>query len=539
MHVLAFFCNFPLLLSSKSIPKTIHLPRFTFYTLLQLLSTIAIYHCSSMELGSILDFLENKTILVTGAAGFLSKILVEKILRTQPNVKKLYLLLRADDEKSANQRLQNEIIVKDLFRVVKQKMGVGNFNALITGKVKMVTGDITCEDMNIKKGPLKEELLQHLDVIINLAATTNFDERYDVSLNLNTLGAKNVVDFAKKCTNLKVLVHVSTAYVSGERGGLIQESSYRLGQTLNGEPGLDIEEEKRVMEKKLRELQAQGVSDEVAKLTMKDMGIERARKYGWPNVYVFTKALGEMLVMEHKGDLPVVIIRPSIVTSTYKEPFPGWVEGIRTIDSLAVGYGKGRLTCFVGDPQSVLDVIPGDMVVNALLVAMVAHASRPGETMIYHVGSSVRNPIKGEILHETAYSYFSKHPYINKEGKPVIVGHCKVLGSMESFRSYIALRYLLPLKGLQYANTAFCQYFKGMYMDLKRQITFVLRLVDIYRPYLFFKGIFDDINTERLRLAAREGNVETDIFYFDPKAINWEDYFLNTHIPGIVKYVLK
>lgn len=55
----------------------------------------------------------------------------------------------------------------------------------------------------------------------------------------------------------------------------------------------------------------------------------RAKVYGWPNTYVFTKAMGEMLVGELKGDMSVVIIRPAIVTSTYKEPFPGWAEGVR------------------------------------------------------------------------------------------------------------------------------------------------------------------------------------------------------------------
>lgn len=51
--------------------------------------------------------------------------------------------------------------------------------------------------------------------------------------------------------------------------------------------------------------------------------------YGWPNTYVFTKAVAEMLVEQLKGDLPVVILRPTIVTSTFKEPFPGWSEGVR------------------------------------------------------------------------------------------------------------------------------------------------------------------------------------------------------------------
>ncbi|KAL6967058.1 putative fatty acyl-CoA reductase 7, partial [Sarracenia purpurea var. burkii] len=53
-----------------------------------------------------------------------------------------------------------------------------------------------------------------------------------------------------------------------------------------------------------------------------------ARKYGWPNTYVFTKAMAEMLLMHFKENLPLVIIRPTMITSTFKEPFPGWIEGV-------------------------------------------------------------------------------------------------------------------------------------------------------------------------------------------------------------------
>jgi fatty acyl-CoA reductase len=36
-------------------------------------------------------------------------VFLEKVLRVQPNVKKLFLLLRASDDKSAASRLQNEV----------------------------------------------------------------------------------------------------------------------------------------------------------------------------------------------------------------------------------------------------------------------------------------------------------------------------------------------------------------------------------------------------------------------------------------------
>lgn len=493
-----------------------------------------------MECGkSILEFLEDKVILVTGGAGFLAKIFVEKILRSQPKVKKFYLLMRAADKKAAALRLQNEVIGKDLFKVLKHKMGA-KFSSFISEKVTVVAGDITFEDLGIKDPDLREEMLRDIDCIINLAANTNFDERYDTSLKLNTYGGKYVTEFAKKCTKIKVLVQVSTAYVSGEKEGLILEDPYYLGDTLNGAKGLHIEEEKKLVEQRLNDLVAEGSTDEEIKLAMKDMGIERARKYGWPNVYVFTKALGEMLMLDLKDDLPLVIIRPTIVTSTYKEPFPGWVEGIRTIDSLAVGFGKGKLTCFVGDPTSVVDVIPADMVANAMTVAMVAHANQwTTKTPIYQVGSSVRNPIRFTLLHELGHDYFTKHPWIDKEGKPVIVGKVKVLGSMASFRRYISIYYILPLKGLELANTAMCQLFQGTCTNLNRKINFILRLIDVYRPYLFFKGIYDDMNTHKLRVTAAESGMESNIFYFDPKVINWADYFMCTHFPGIVRYIFK
>ncbi|KAK4286358.1 hypothetical protein QN277_002921 [Acacia crassicarpa] len=490
-----------------------------------------------MELESILQFLQDKTILVTGATGFLAKIFLEKVLRVQPNVKKFYLLLRASDNISATHRLNNEITVTALFRLLKESHGA-EFNSFMSKKVTLVPGDISLEDLNLKDSVLREEICGQTDVIVNLAATTTFDERYDFALGINTLGAKHVLSFAKKCTKLKVLVHVSTAYVCGEKGGIIAEEAYKMGETLNGVSGLDIDAETKLAQETLKQLQEEGSTEYEIKAAMKDLGLKRANIYGWPNTYVFTKALGEMLVGALKGNLPVVIIRPTIVTSTYKEPFPGWVEGVRTIDSMIVAYGKGKLSCFPADLDKIFDAIPADMVVNAMLVAMVAHANE-ADGIIYHVGSSMRNPVRYSNLRDYSFRYFTSKPLRNKDGKIVKVGTVTVLNSMDSFRTYMFIRYMLLLKGLELANKAFCQYFRGKYLDLNRKIQIVMRLVDLYRPYLFFNGVFDNMNTEKLRVAATQGGVEMDMFYFDPKMIDWEDYFMNTHINGIIKYVLK
>ncbi|XP_076906732.1 alcohol-forming fatty acyl-CoA reductase-like [Bidens hawaiensis] len=491
-----------------------------------------------MELGSVLEFLSDKTILVTGATGFLAKIFVEKILRVQPKVNKLYLLVRATDTKSALQRFNTEAVAKDLFKVLKEKYGT-NLQSFLSEKVIPVAGDITCENLGVKDSNLIEEMWQNIDVVVNVAATTNFDERYDIALALNTFGAKNVLNFAAKCVNIKLLLHVSTAYVSGEKPGVMLETPYHLGEALNQAPELDINTEKKIIEEKLKELSSDETStDKSITLAMKDLGIQRANKFGWPNTYVFTKALGEMILGHLKGNMPLVILRPTIITSTYKEPFPGWIEGIRTIDSLAVGYGKGRLACFLGDPESVIDVIPADMVVNAMITTMVAHANQPCET-IYHVGSSVSNPLKYKSIQESGYNYFSRHPWINKDGKPIIVGKIKVLNSMESFQRYFSLRYLLPLQGLHIVNSATCHAFNGTYSDIKRKISFVLRVVELYKPYLFSKSVYDDTNSQKLWQLVRQNDAEANMFYFNPKTIKWDVYFEHIHLPGAVKHVFK
>ncbi|KAJ4880712.1 Fatty acyl-CoA reductase 3 [Raphanus sativus] len=487
-----------------------------------------------MEAVSVLQYLDNKSILVIGAAGFLANIFMEKILRVAPNVKKLYLLLRASNEKSATQRFNDEILGKDLYKVVKEKYGP-NLTELISEKVTVVNGDICLADLGIQDS-LAHEMIHQVDAIVNLAATTKFDERYDIALGINTLGPLNILDFAKKCENIKIFVHVSTAYVCGEKSGLIMETPYRMGETLNGTTGLDINHEKKLVQEKLDQLLVIKAPPETITQAMKDMGLARAKMYGWPNTYVFTKAMGEMMVGEKRDNISLVLIRPSIITSTFKEPFPGWTEGIRTIDSLAVGYGKGRLTCFLGDLNAISDVMPADMVVNSVLVSMVAQAGKQKET-IYHVGSSQRNPLKNEKFPEVAYQYFITKPWNNQDGKPVRVRKIEILSSMSSFHRYMAIHYSIPLKGLAVLNMVLCKLLDKNVKDFHRKINLALRLVDLYQPYLFFYGVFNDSNTEKLQRMVLKTGLETEMFCFDPKIINWDDYFVNTHIPGLVKYV--
>ncbi|KAK6230133.1 hypothetical protein QUC31_001651 [Theobroma cacao] len=429
----------------------------------------------NMELDHVVKFLQGKTILVTGATGFLAKIFVEKILRIQPNVNKLYLLLKAADAKSATKRLHSEIIDTELFTILRDNWG-SEFDSFILTKVIAVPGDISSENLGVNESKLREQMLKEIEIVVHVAATTGFNESYDVALAINTFGALNVLSFAKKCDKIKLFLHTSTAYVCGEEAGIILEKPFSVDDTLLKTCKLDIIEEKRIVEEKLDELRFQHAPNEVIKSEMKEFGLKRAKLYGWPNTYVFTKAMGEMLLGNFKGDLPLVIIRPTMIASTYKEPFPGWIEGVRTIDSVIVSYGKGKLTCFPGYPNSALDVIPADMVVNAMVVAMSVHTSNQSCQTIYHV--------------------------------------------------------------LYLVNILSCQYFRQVYMDLNRKIKFAMRLAEFYKPYAFFKGNFSDTNLDKLRMVAQGRGIDMGVFDFDSKSIDWEDYMMNIHIPGLLRHAI-
>ncbi|KVI04245.1 Fatty acyl-CoA reductase [Cynara cardunculus var. scolymus] len=127
----------------------------------------------------------------------------------QPNIKKLFLLVRASDPNMALHRLQSEVINKDLFRVIKEKYGK-NMHTFISQKIKVVAGDVSLENFGVMDFDLLNEMRRQVDVIVNSAATTKFDERYDLALAINTLGSKHVSDFVNECFNMKLLLHVST-----------------------------------------------------------------------------------------------------------------------------------------------------------------------------------------------------------------------------------------------------------------------------------------------------------------------------------------
>ncbi|KAH6834883.1 hypothetical protein C2S53_003883 [Perilla frutescens var. hirtella] len=372
----------------------------------------------------ILHFFEEKNIFVTGATGLLGKVLVEKMVRSTP-VGKIYLLIKAKDREAAFHRMENEIIYSELFTCVKEKYGKG----FVREKLIPIVGDICEPNLGMDSESI-DVVRKNVHVIIQSAANTTFNERYDVIFNTNVIAPQRLMRFAKTCNKLQLFTHVSTAYVN-EGEGIILEKPLIMGDNAEG---VDVADEISLL---LKSSTINLNSDYAATKFFKNLGQQRAKLYGWSTTYQLSKGMGEMVLNEIRGDIPLLIIRPSIVESCYKQPFPGWIQGYRMFDPLAISYGKGVLPACFGNPEAPLDLIPVDLVANTMIAAIAKHGSKSlaqsqPQPNVYHVASSVLNPLTYSDAFEYLYQYFNATPLV----EPSNIANIKFFDNFDELSKY-------------------------------------------------------------------------------------------------------
>ncbi|CAI0402456.1 unnamed protein product [Linum tenue] len=490
----------------------------------------------------IVRYLRGKGFFITGATGFLAKVLIEKIIRTMPDVGKIYLLIKAKNKDAAMARLKTEILNAELFKTLRQTYGK-SFQTFMLSKLVPVVGDVCESNLGLEQ-ELADLIADDVDIIVNSAANTTFDERYDIAIDINTRGPSNLMSFAKSCQNLKLFLQVSTAYVNGHRQGRIMERAFDMGDCIARENNnslvyeaasrftLDIEDEvKLVIDSK------EAFHPNEMAIKMRELGLERAKKYGWQDTYVFTKAMGEMVIDNMRGEVPVVILRPSVIESTYKEPFPGWMEGNRMMDPIVLYYGKGQLTGFLVDPNGVLDVVPADMVVNATLAAIAKHGmEKKPEINVYQIASSVVNPLIFKDLATLLYEHYNSSPYMDSNGMPITVPLMKLFSSMDDFSDHL-WRDVIQRNGLTAITSSDGKLSQKHEFICRKSVEQVKYLANIYEPYTFYGGRFDNSNGERLMEVMSES--EKRRFGFDVGSIDWREYITNVHVPGLRRHVMK
>ena len=525
------------------------------------------------------EFFHGKVILIAGATGFLGQALVAKILAALPDVKRIYLLIRSQtgtdgEKRTATDRLENEVFTSSAFAKLKQTHGE-QLEEWLREKVYAVEGDMAYERLGLSDTDY-ETLQREVQIFINSGGLVKFDPPIDASLQSNVFGSKYAVELAKSCNNA-IFLHVSTAYVRGVQPGKVPEELHppyetyaeqyqaEKGEVIPSTLDAEIEDIQRLSEQIRNEANQPDKLDQFRREVIRDLGtdtgeklnrqiditrkkwieqrlidegLKRAHARGWNDTYTYMKALGEQMITKTRGDLPTAIIRQSIMESSLEDPEPGWLGGaLRMADPLIVGFGKGRLPDFPGDPNSILDIIPADFVINAILAATVQTYYRQG-IEVYHVASGARNPLTfGDIVNIT-HDYFTRQPLLDN-GKPIPVPVWKFPDEQKFQKDLRQKLYLLDTasRWLNRIPLRWARRKERRIAVKKNAIETLLHYVQIYGPYVRLSFEFEIGKTEALYDSLSPADQQQ--FNFDMSRIDWRRYFQEIHIPGIKRHFLK
>lgn len=510
----------------------------------------------------IAERLAGKRIAITGSTGFVGTALVERLLRAVPGCE-LVLLVRPSKRHDAAERVRREIFKNNCFDRLKRELadaGGETFDEMVARRVVAVRGDVGADGLGLGDGD--RAIWASCDTIIHSAAAVSFDSPLDSAVEINLMGPVRIAETCHAMNIRPHLVSVSTCYVAGNRRGsapeaLVSEGHWDIGLDWRKEVKAarrlrgDIEALSRSSEQLAarreearKELGAAGapalanktesLRESWVKAQLVEAGRARAASVGWPDAYAYTKALGEQALTEVKGDLAVNIVRPSIIESAWAEPFPGWIRGFRMAEPVILSYARGLLKEFPGVPEGIVDVIPVDLVVAAIIsVAAVG----PDAPYITQVASGSSNPLRYKVMVDNIRDWFTEHPLYDSEGQPIVVpewifparGRVKEQLARAKKIATKTERVLqaLPLRGKQASWAATLE-------EKKNEIDRAFEYVQLYGLYTECEAVYEV--SQLLALWDSIDATDRQHFNFDPRSVQWPHYMHEIHLPSIVHH---
>ncbi|XP_046651724.1 putative fatty acyl-CoA reductase CG5065 isoform X2 [Daphnia pulicaria] len=431
------------------------------------------------------------------ATGFMGKVLVEKILRSCPGVERLYLLMRPSKGQSVDCRLQ-EFIQNQIFTKVKEQQ------PNVMEKITAVTGDVTLPQLGLSPSDL-QLLTENVSVVFHSAATVRFDEELKTALVMNVKGPMELLEICRKMKHLEALVHLSTAFNNLDREEIKEEVYYNP----------------KVNPVKLIEF-LDGLDDETLKIITPEL------VGGCPNTYVYTKGLAEQLLETKCGSVPLAIVRPSIVTAAESEPFPGWVDNMNGTTGTIVAVGKGICHVMKINKKQVSDIIPVDYPINLMIaVAWYLASHRPTGVPVYTCTTGHQNPLTWGMLKHWVMQSWLKFPTKEMMWYPSV--HLTINDLSLKIRQ--TLFHYLPAYLLDLFMLATGKRPKWVRLYTKADKAFV--------PLEFFTSHqWRFISDNPIHLSKEMTTEDQEIFYFDVRKINWQNYFEN-YILGVRKLIFK
>ncbi|MEP6913159.1 MAG: SDR family oxidoreductase, partial [bacterium] len=532
------------------------------------------------------EIYKDRNVFLIGSTGFLGKVTLSMLLHSFPNVGRVYVTVRARSREESETRFWNSVITAPPFDPLRERYGSA-FEGFIRDKVVVLGGDIGDADLGYSEEEA-QRVADDLDVIINSAGNVTFNPTLESALRTNVVGTQNVIAFAKRMKR-PALIHVSTCFVAGNRSGPVWENEPVVGSFPRRHelPGVafDAEQEIRdcaklaerareeardaMMLAKFRELARKRLNEEnrdaddpdamglaVARerkvwirTRLTDLGVERSAFWGWPNIYTYTKSLGEQLVAAEKG-LVRSIVRPSIVESALAYPFPGWNEGFTTTAPIIFLVLKGQ-TQIPANEKLILDITPVDQVASVML-AVAAQACVEEPQLVHQAATGDSNANRMDRIIGLVGLYKRKH-FQEKESGFKLINEIAARIEPRPVSTSTFEKFNVPMfnsaakKASSLLDRARPRWGGGRAADvIDRMKTSVDRVEEITRETTEAFDMFRPFTVENA-YVFRSDNVrslfgrirpeEQGLLGWFPEKFDWYDYWLNIHLPGLKKWV--
>ncbi|MCU1288012.1 MAG: AMP-dependent synthetase and ligase [Acidobacteria bacterium] len=531
---------------------------------------------------------EGKNIFFIGGTGFVGKVTLSMLLHNFPGVGRVYATVRARDAKESEIRFWTSIVTSPTFNPLREKYG-DKFEDFIREKVVPVNGDVGDDLLGMSEEQARA-IMRDCDIIINGAGNVTFNPPLESALRTNVVGTNNVLKLARMMKR-PALVHVSTCFVAGKRSGAIWENEPVVGYFPRKEELIgtvfdvdkEIEDCARLSEQarqeatdavqiaKFREQARERFTEEgrdpddeaelksaifrERKMWIRErtteLGAERADYWGWTNIYTYSKSLAEQIIAK-QDDIVKTLVRPSVVESANQYPFAGWNEGFTTTAPLILIALRGQPIIPVNE-KLVLDVIPVDMVAGAILAAAMNALIDDNPPLVFQACSGDVNPNDMKRM-VGLVSLYKRQYFKEKETGNKLVNNVAAMieATPVKHRTY-ELTSAPMLNKLAKSASGFLDRAKpnwgggrlgNIVSDLQKSVEKFERTTQetmgafaMFKPFTIDNEYLYRADNVRALMSVVEDE-EKDLLPWYPEKLDWFDYWLNVHFPGLRKWVL-
>jgi len=291
------------------------------------------------------EWFQGQVVLLTGATGNLGGCLLYKLAIQLPTTK-IFVLVRGSVEKA--------------FEAWEQSMPDQVDEIIATGKMHFLLGDMTQSNIGLSSTNLSR-LQNEVTLVINAAGDISLSRSLAETVPVNCTAHLTLATLADSFTQLKHFLHISTTFaLSFLPDGVVKEQIYSLYR----DP-----------------------ADELANIVATGHS-SYTKQFAAP--YAQAKHLAECLLLNGDHKVPILIVRPCLISPAIEEPFPfyGRDEAIPVhsfIQTLLGDSEYGLLKLEQTLPSSVAcNEIPVDLVARTCLAHVVS-----GTTGVVHASADL------------------------------------------------------------------------------------------------------------------------------------------------------